>query len=144
MNALKSTMGDQKYADFEFEFYIDDEKFPVHKAILAARSDLFNKIFTTNDKAQEEKNSIITGVSKTVFKSFLSYIYSDMLIDVVKNADDYLSLAEKFEVPEVKNIVTKALIYNLNESTALNAFESAHRYGLDESLKFKAFGFIKK
>lgn len=141
-NALKKFVSNEQFADFEFT--IDDEKVPAHKAILAARSVVFDTIFSTDDKKQEEEIAIVAGVSKEAFKNYLAFIYTGSLIDVTKFIDDYLRLSEKFGINGSKVKISKALTEKLSEETAHDAFQKAHLYKLDPKLKIQAFKMIKK
>jgi BTB/POZ domain-containing protein 9 len=141
-NALKKLVGTEQYADFEF--IVDNHKIPAHKAILASRSEVFDKIFSAGDKKEEEEIAAIKDISKEAFKNFLTFIYSDSLMDVAKFADDYLRLSEKFGIAGMKGKITKVLTDKLTQETAHDAFQKAHRHNLGDKLKVDAFKMIKK
>ena len=67
-----------------------------HKAILSARSPVFEAMFRHNDTQESHKNCVeITDVNADVFEEFLRYIYTEKALHLDQLAAELLSIADK-------------------------------------------------
>lgn len=131
-----------QFADFEFT--VENEKVIVHKPILLARCEVFERIYSNEDVKQVEEFANIPNVSKEAFKNFLTYLYTDALLYANKYADDYLQLSEKFGVAAIKDKIVESFTKSLDDNTAFDIFRKVHQYNLDEELKLESFKIIQK
>ena len=113
------------------------QKFKVHKCILAAQSEGFAEMFQSNPTAKELK---IDELSLGTVKEFLRYFYTAKL---PKNLMEIFALASKFKVPELKSKLGKQFLSSLNEKNAWKIFSLAHKFDSEE-MKIAAFKEIQK
>ena len=128
----------------DFEFFVEDEKIPAHKAILAARSDFFEEIFSSKDEEKAREIATVENVSKKAFKKFLMYLYTDELTSLCSFVPDFLELSHKFKIMDLKEKCEEKLAKQLSDTTAGDIFQKVHRYGLNDDLKMSSFKLIKK
>lgn len=139
----KKMLFSMQFTDFEFD--VNGEKILAHKAVLAARSDVFGDILRSGDKEKEKEIAKITDVPIAVFKKFLVYVYSEKVPDnSVPYVADFLFLANKYDVPDLTEKCEEILQEQMNDSTSILAFKLAHQYKLEEDLLYDAFRFIQK
>lgn len=73
--------------------------FPVHKAILSARSPVFEKMFTGDFKESKENRIVLEENDEQAFNELLNYIYTDRVENLSENASELLIVAEKVGKP---------------------------------------------
>lgn len=130
---------------FDFEFNINGEKLQAHRAILAARSKVFEDIFDSGDKEKEKEIATITDVPFEIFKQFILYVYAEKMPEnAMQYVADFLYLSDKFSIADLRQKCEEILVEHINDSTSILAFKLAHRYKLDEDLMFDSFKFIQK
>lgn len=80
----------------DFTIVVNDVKIPVHKAMLSARSPVFEAMFSHNNtkEAQEHKMEV-TDVSPIVMKDFLQFIYTGVKPKCCRLSIELLALADK-------------------------------------------------
>lgn len=139
-NELKCMFFTEDFSDFEF--LIDGQKIKAHKAVIAARTELFaSKAFDSNEKNMENEVATVADV----FRKFLIYLYSEHLPEnAIDFVADFLYLAEKYFVDGLKEKCEEILEENMNDSTSILAYKMAYRYNLSEDLIRNSFKFIKK
>lgn len=71
---LGQLLGNKTFSDAKL--IVDNNEIPVHKAILAARSNKFNDIFTYMTEQQQENGIEITDVTDNMMRKLLHYIYT--------------------------------------------------------------------
>lgn len=129
---------------YDFEFFVENETIPTHKAILAARSDFFEQIFSSKDAEKICEIANVENVSKKAFKKFLLYLYTEELESPRAFVSDFLELARKFKIMDLKEKCEEILAKQLSDTTAGDIFQKVHRYGLNDDLKLNSFKLIKK
>lgn len=100
---------------------IGEEKYPVHKAILAARSDVFLAMFQHD--MEEVKSGIIkvSDCDPTSFKDFLLYLYTGKVENFSSNNVCHLyKTADKYNVQELKRLCVRYMKRNLS---VMNLFD---------------------
>ena len=79
--------------------------FPAHKAVVAARSPVFNKIFTTEMLESKTDQVKIDDIQPDIFEIFLKFLYSGMLTKTsTEKNQQLLYVAEKYQVETLTNI----------------------------------------
>jgi speckle-type POZ protein len=135
-----ATLKDKKFADFVFK--VNNEKIAAHKNILAARSSVFAAMFQHNMQENRINETEVTDVTPAAFKQLLRFIYTGYC-EVGLLAEELLVAANKYDIPDLKDICAKELRRNL---TADNAVHHLILSDLDqaEDLKDGAIRFINK
>lgn len=102
-NDFKSLLDAKKFTDFNL--IVKDVKFPVHKAILAARSSVFTKLF---DKEKTLSEHEIKNVEPEMMKDLLVYLYTGRLKKLTKYLKDFTTVANSYNLTELKSMCDKA------------------------------------
>lgn len=142
IKGTKELLADGKFSDFAF--IVEGQEVPAHRALLASRSEVFNQIFTAKDEEKEKEIAKITGASKNSLEKFLAYLYTDEFEHFNDNIPDFLYLANKFSIPDVKNKFEEMLASQLKDSNAIDTYQYVFRYDLNAELKLNAFKLIQK
>lgn len=119
---------------------VGDEKFRVHKNVLAIQSSVFRAIFENDMMACQTNEMRIDEYSSETVTEFLRYMYTGE-IPGEKNCLELFSLATKYDVSELRRSSEQMLMENLDESNALELFDLGHRHG-SQQLKALAFNEI--
>jgi len=127
----------------DFTFFVEKEEFPVHKALLAARSPVFFKMFTVDMQEKSGKMQEILDIGKEAFEEFLRFIYTGEVVNLEENVEDLLVLADRYEVSDLQKVCESNLLTNLNVSNAKEVFQIAHRYSCDVELKKASFDMLQ-
>ena len=136
-------------ADKQSDFVIrcNGTDFPIHKFILSARSDVFDKMF----KAYEKGDPVleIDDMSADTLKVFLKFLYKDE-IDFQDINCDLLKVADKYKQRRLINICVNHLKKIINVQNVMEITTSAYLIDSDDLLKeaskfiFDNRGSIKK
>ena len=76
-------------------FVIGDQEFQAHKAILAARSQVFSAMFKNDCEETRQGKVTIIDVTVEAFEELLNYIYSGKVSSVEKYTADLFVAADK-------------------------------------------------
>lgn len=130
----------QKYCDFAI--VVHDKEYKVHQIVLAAKSEVFDAVFTDDTQVTSSPLSKIKNFSVGAFEDFLCFFYSSRVMHKV-NALELLILATEFKVPDLKSTCEEILMETLNSDNAWEIFNfaSAHK---SEVLRKAAFGKITR
>lgn len=94
----------------DFIFIVGDEKFHVHKQILASKSKVFYAMFTTDMKENKNNEANITDMDSAVFKELLRFLYTNVVKEAQKHAYELYQVAHKYDIPRLVNFCRKAMI----------------------------------
>ena len=84
----------RRYTDFTF--YIGENKFPVHRVILATRSPVFAAMFELKDtKEQQERMVRLVDCNEETFQALLEYIYAETMPPPDKLTVELMATADK-------------------------------------------------
>jgi len=88
--------------------FVEGTSFKLHRFILSARSSYFATIFQNEDVSQIH----LDGISKTIFRALMDYIYTDTLrrLDAMLN-DELVQLFESAQKYDVQNLMLKCEFY---------------------------------
>jgi len=125
----------------DFRIQIDDQEFPVHKFLLAARSPTLAEILKNNP---EVENLNLVDISVEIFEIILKFLYTDELPgDDGTNFLHLFAAAGKLRIQELKNYAATKLIDNIEEENVLEVLNLSNKYEHEE-LRQKSFEQIKK
>ena len=117
--------------------------FFAHKAVLAARSPVFAKMFE-HDLQESATNTVtLSDIDPEVFKEILTYIYTGEAPHIQTLASSLLSAAEKYQLGRLKAMCERQMSYGLQVDNAAETLVLAHTYRADQ-LKKNALKFIIK
>ena len=97
----------------------------VHKAILAARSATFARMFE-NEQSSNATLIEIEDFNREVMTEVLRYIYTGKVNNLETMAVELLKAAVKYELEELKSISENFLRENLNLQNVVNILKEAH------------------
>jgi len=115
---------------------VENEEFPAHKAILAAYSDYFLKMFTIDMKEKHNKAITIQGVTAKAMKEVLNYIYTGTFKLSEDSLNDVLNAAA---LMQLNNLLGKCEEFMQNILNAKNCYWIyclAERYFLDNAIDY--------
>ena len=98
-----------------------DKKFHCHKAVLAARSDVFAAMFSHRaTKESESGEVVISDLEPDVLEQLLHFVYSDNVNahEILSSASALLTAADKYNIPKLKNICEQAICDNIDVANA--------------------------
>jgi speckle-type POZ protein len=113
----------------DFNIKCEGEVIPCHRAILAARSEVFMAMLTT-DSIEKKKGEVdIKDCSAGILRLFLKFVYTDCLDDDRDyNSTELLILADKYQVSGLKNRCEIALSKTISKNNAIQLLSTASLY----------------
>ena len=117
--------------------------FYAHRAVLAARSPVFAKMFSHDMKESATRIIDMRDIEPDVVKEFLTYLYTYDSPNIKNYADSLLDFAEKYQLPHLKSLCEQRLSYDLQIDNAAKVLLQAHTYGAKQ-LKQNALLYIGK
>ena len=125
----------------DFRIIIDDEKFLVHKFLLAARSPTLAEIFKANPNAETLN---LVDISTNTFEVILKFLYTDKLPldDEIKFLHLYAA-AGRLKIQKLQKLVGAKLADQIDSNNVMDIFNISHK-NEDHELRQKAFDQIKK
>lgn len=137
----RSMLDDATLSDFTFN--VLDKEFKVHKAVLAASSPVFYKMFTTDMKESRENKCKIEDIDPAIFGHMLRFIYAG---DLPENIDEIAmtlyAAAHVYSIDRLKDICKYEARRSLSAQNAMEYYSWCCIYDLDE-LKSDAWKIIK-
>ena len=135
----------KKFTDIEIIIKQGEGTSPVHlfahKAILAARSPVFEKMFE-HDLKEKVTNAVdVVDIDPEVFKELLTYIYTEKAPNIKTLASPLLRAAEKYQLKRLKALCEQRLSYDLQVSNSAETLVLAHTYQAQQ-LKKNALKYI--
>lgn len=112
-----------------------------HKAILAARSSVLQKMFEHNFKESATNTITVEDIDAQVFKELLTYVYTETVPNLKSLASPLLVAAEKYQLQRLKAVCEQHLSYSLQVDNAAQTLWLAHTYRADQ-LKKNTMKFI--
>lgn len=109
-----------------------DREYEVHKAILTARSTVFDAMFRNNFKEAKSNRVVIYDIDHDVLKELLHFVYTNEAPNLDKMAKDLFVAADKYDLQQLKKMCEKALCVNLSIETAIDTLILAERYGANQ------------
>ena len=100
--------------------------FPVHKAILAARSPVFAKMFEHEMQESLTSRVELSDIDPEVVKEMLVYIYTGRVPKIEEMANDLLYVADKYKLHHLKSLCKQHLTYKLQVNNAARIIQLAY------------------
>lgn len=120
---------------------VGDAKFEAHRAILAARSPVFNAMFGHPMEETKQSKVEINDVDQDVLKEMLIFIYTGKSPNLERMADDLLAAADKYALDRLKVMCEEALCSSLAVDNVCDVLCLADLHNA-EQLKMHAIDFI--
>ena len=117
--------------------------FYAHRAVLAARSPVFAKMFSHDMKESTTNIVDMPDIEPDVLKEFLTYLYTYDSPNIKNHAASLLDFAEKYQLPHLKSLCEQRLSYDLQINNAAKNLLLAQTYGAKQ-LKQNALLYISK
>ena len=137
---MSSIFEDQDLMDFTLESE-EGVKFPCHRNVLAAQSSVLRRMFLSPMEERETSRLKIMYKAEVVRK-FVKFFYKRKLDETERNLRCLLELAEKFDLPHLKEEVEELAIRKLTVENMVDMFLLADIHSAKD-LKTAAEGFIK-
>lgn len=124
----------------DFIIQVGEYIYPVHRSILASRSNVFLTMFQQKDTIEMTSSTLnLNDYNPLSIDLFLQYLYSDIcLLTDEKKAEEILELADKYNVESLKILAEDYFI--LNKDNCLRLLILADRHTAtrlkDATLKF--------
>ena len=120
---------------------VDNEEFPAHKSVLAASSEYFLSLFTSDMKEKQKLKVKLEGFKPFVMNDLLSYIYTGQAEITDENAKELVFAGDYLLIESLKKKGTFYLEDTLSPSNCLSLRAFSEKYVCDE-LKRKSESFI--
>lgn len=131
---------DQKFTDVTVR--CNGGELKSHKAILCARSVVFEKMFSS-DTLESKTGIIECNFELEVMKNLLEYVYSDRVsVNLLKAKESY-EAADYYQIPSLMGICVNFLKNNLNSKNAKEIIDFAEKFNV-ETLKEATSIYTKK
>lgn len=141
LNQFRNVFNDPTFSDFTF--VVQNKEFKVHKAILAASSEVMRKIFTTNLMESNKGQCKVVDIEPEIFENLLRFVYTGQLPE---NLDDVslalFKAAHYYGISDLVEICKQCAHYKLNAENAEEMYELANIYDLND-VKLDAWNIIQ-
>ena len=155
VSAKKPNILSLMYKEAAFvDFYIwgKTKTFPCHRVVLAAQSSpILRRYLIENMTAEGGSGELQLGYANNVVEKFVKYFYGEPITDdrMKDNFVAYMELAERFNLPEMKEQVEKEALKHLNaDLNMVDFFFKADQFQAEgfraERVKAAAKAAIKK
>merc|ERR1719427_1035313 len=133
------------FTDFVIICKTDGSRFPCHKAMIAAGSAHFARMFESGMTESSSGQVEIEGYENEIVEAFIKFLYFPAVDkEILKiNAESFLKVADQYDVPKLKEVVVNSMLASLAKENVLGTVLAAHRYNAP-NLKENAIQFIVK
>ncbi|XP_069744508.1 kelch-like protein 13 isoform X2 [Narcine bancroftii] len=107
-----------------------DDRFPVHRAMMASASDYFKAMFTGGMKEQELNSIRLHGVNKVGLRNIVEFIYTSNLTLSVENLQDILEAASFLQIMPVLDFCKELLISQVSVGNCIEFGRIANMFHL--------------
>ncbi|KAI3673902.1 hypothetical protein L6452_40032 [Arctium lappa] len=122
----------------------DGSNIGAHRAILAARSQVFNSMFSHDLKEKNMSTINIPDMSIEALQVFLRYMYSNIgHEDFVSHRLELVRAADKYDVSDLKAACEESLLEDIDTKNVLERLQNAFVYRLPK-LKVCCIGYLVK
>ena len=118
-----------KGTDADVKFVVGNLEIPAHRVILAARVPYFSKMMSSGMVEARSKEIKIDDCDAESFKRLLKYVYCAQLPDDLDSvAVKLLPLADKYDLPELKEACVHAMSKGLTRENVCETLVAADLY----------------
>uniref|UniRef100_A0A146KXW5 Speckle-type POZ protein n=1 Tax=Lygus hesperus TaxID=30085 RepID=A0A146KXW5_LYGHE len=121
---------------------VQESKFKVHKAVLAAHSPVLTAMFNVDMLESRQNIVTIEDCSPHSFEAFIKWMYLGEVEGTEQVHSELLALADKYDMNKLKVICEKSLSAEISVSNAVKTLKLADLHGAS-SLKSRSLEFIK-
>src|SRR3954467_243254 len=114
---LKLLLNNPKYSDIEI-LCKDEKKLHGCRAILAARSEVFDRLLYNGMKESHEKQISFPEINSSGIEIVLEYIYTGLIKEESLTKDNIVEAfraADYFQLPDLQDFIMKTIIKNTLE-----------------------------
>lgn len=134
---LENLLTDRELSDVTVT--VGDQKFYLHKCILAVNSEVFATMFRSAD---ETKSMIeIKDIGYEVMKELFNFIYTGKVDEILDIVRELLTAAEVYRIKELKKYCEDVMCYNLNLNNVVQYFYSANK-NKAETIRMETISFM--
>ena len=128
----------------DFEIICGDKSWPIHKNILALKSDVIANLFLSEHWKESKKNRLhISDFEPETVEMMLHFVYTNTLPDPVKCNADLLLIANKYNIRGLISFCGVELAKRISPSNAIDILDTAWKVNA-EQLKNAAVSYISK
>ena len=110
---------------------VDGERFPAHRVVLAAASNVFRAMFTNGFKESEQAEVALEDLDSSSWSLVMDFIYSaEVSFESVDKALTVLEGIRRFQIDSMLHIVSDFLSDNLIPENCCTILRAADKYGL--------------
>jgi len=125
---MKSMLDVGKYTDFTI--VCGDKEFNCHKAVLSARSQVFDAMLTQNMVEKNSNRAEILDFDADVVRDMIQFIYSGEVSDMKVKAVHLLPAADKYDLTHLKELCVASLCETISTENVLDLLIMAYVYEL--------------
>lgn len=123
-NDFEKMFNEALFTDFELKTK-DGMKLKAHKAVLVARSPVFEKMLQHDMKEANEGITDVPDFESLVMKEVLRYMYCNEIRGLEKIAHELIFAAEKYQLEELKEACIDEIIHSLSAENVLKSLHSS-------------------
>ncbi|OQV23256.1 putative Protein roadkill [Hypsibius exemplaris] len=123
LDDLVSVLNRGIYSDVTLD--VGKREFNVHKAMLAARSPVFDNMFSNPDNVTSN-HYVITDVTSRGMKELLYFIYTGHIDKTENIVEEVLEAAQKYQVSQLQAICESLILRELQVDNAVKTLILAH------------------
>jgi speckle-type POZ protein len=106
----------------------DGEKLEAHKAILAARSEVFDAMLTIDMEEKRENFVAIEDFDSNVLRELLRFIYCEHVANIEKLDIDLYKVAEKYAIERLPELCLDSIYNRIDETNVVEIAAFAEVY----------------
>ena len=124
--ALRHLRTDNVLSDFTIE--CSSKKFPCHKAILANRSDVFARVFSSQDWIENKRNLFkINDHDPAIVEQMLEFVYTNKIPDASECSIELLLIADQFNLKDLVHLCESDISKTLSVDNAVKILNVADK-----------------
>mmetsp|Transcript_29654 Transcript_29654/g.44341 ORF Transcript_29654/g.44341 Transcript_29654/m.44341 type:complete len:158 (+) Transcript_29654:3-476(+) len=110
----------------------DSVRLPCHRAVLAASSEVFDRMLCSSMKEGVEKRLVLPNVPASSLKCFLEFIYTGSMpeesLEDLANIEEMLKLADQYNFSHLAKLCADSLVRLMQPATVSTVLRLLNRY----------------
>ncbi|XP_007440520.2 kelch-like protein 41 [Python bivittatus] len=106
----------------------DGQRFPCHRALLAAVSPYFRDVFVKGGQECQEKEVLLQNVSPSIVQNILRYIYTEELALTPELAPFLFTGASQLQITPLQNVCCRFLVAHLSVQNCFEIYSLAQAH----------------